>query len=269
MKECNKKEVFLVIAILILNSIGCNSNKNLIPIASDGWVDLFNGKDLSGWTTKVHKYEPGVNYANTFRAEEGIIKVRYDQYDGHFEDRFAHLYTDKSYSNFHLSMDYRFVGEMYNGTPSYAELNSGVMYHSQDPRTMLKDQDWPISVEMQFLAGIEEGVDRPTGNMCSPGTHIFMNGKLDIRHCINSSSDTYYGDQWVHAELIVYNDSLVQHLINGELVLEYSKPQIGGGVANRFDPALKIDGTSLKSGHIALQAEGHPIDFRNVRIKSL
>ena len=262
----HKRTLIGMMILIILSS--CSSKVNRVNNSPE-WTSLFNGKDLDGWTAKVHKYEAGVNYAETFRAEDDMIRVVYDKYDGLFEDRFAHLYTDEAYSNFHLSLDYRFVGEMYPGTPSYARLNSGIMYHSQDPKTMLKDQDWPISVEMQFLAGIEEGVARPTGNMCSPGTHIFMDGTLDIRHCINSSSDTYYGDQWVHAELIVYGDSLVQHLINGDIVLEYSKPQIGGGVANRYDPTYKIDGTPLTAGHIALQAEGHPIDFKNIKIKKL
>jgi hypothetical protein len=134
---------------------------------------------------------------------------------------------------------------------------------------MPKEQDWPISVEMQFLAGIEPGKPRPTGNMCSPGTDVVFEGKKDPRHCINSTSETYYGEQWVKAELIVYNDSLITHKINGKTVLEYSKPSVGGGVANRFDPKMKIDGTPLKAGFIALQSEGQPIDFRNIRLKEL
>ena len=137
---------------------------------------MFNGTNLDGWTTKIHHYESGDNFGDTFRAEDDMIKVRYDKYEGDFNDRFGHLYFDSPYSYFHLSMEYRFVGELHPGAPSYALLNSGVMFHSQDPRTMLKEQNWPISVEMQFLAGIEQGVDRPTGNMCSPGTEIVFQG---------------------------------------------------------------------------------------------
>lgn len=143
------------------------------------------------------------------------------------------------------------------------------MFHSQDPRTMPKEQDWPISVEMQFLAGVKEGRSRPTGNMCSPGTDVVYQGKVDPRHCINSTSETYFGDQWVKAELIVLGDSLVTHLINGQEVLQYTKPQIGGGVANRYDPKMKVDGKLLKEGFIALQSEGQPIDFRKIKIRNL
>ncbi|WP_235295633.1 3-keto-disaccharide hydrolase [Portibacter marinus] len=250
--------------------ISCTGSKPLPKMEEvSEWKDLFNGRDLSGWTAKIHHYEAGDNYANTFRAEDGMIKVRYDDYEGEFNDRFGHLYTDQSYSNFHLILEYRFVGDIHPGTPAYALKNSGVMFHSQDPKTMLKEQNWPISVEMQFLAGITPGEERPTGNMCSPGTEVYYKDEMDPRHCIPSSSDTYFGDQWVKAELIVHGDSLVQHYINGEKVLEYTKPQIGGGVVAGYDPALKIDGQLLSKGHIALQAEGQPIDFRNIMIREL
>lgn len=236
---------------------------------ADGWQTMFNGKNLEGWTMKIHHYEVGDNYGDTFRAEDGMVKVRYDKYEGPFNDRFSHLYFDEPFSDFHLTMQYRFVGELYQSAPNYTLKNSGIMFHSQDPRTMLIEQDWPISVEMQFLAGIEQGKERPTGNMCSPGTDVVYNGRIDPRHCIDSSSDTFFGDQWVKAELIVFNDSLVTHKINGKTVLEYTKPQIGGGVANGYDPAIKVDGKPLKEGFIALQSEGQPIDFKDINIRNL
>lgn len=247
--------------------VSCGSSK--VITSYDGWQKLFNGKNLEGWTVKIHHYEVGDNYGDTFRVEDGIIKVRYDKYEGDYNDRFGHLYFDTPYSYFHLSMEYRFVGETHPGASSYVEKNSGVMFHSQDPKTMLKEQNWPISVEMQFLAGIEEGKSRPTGNMCSPGTDVVFQGKVDPRHCINSTSETYYGDQWVRAELIVRGDGLVTHIINGETVLEYTKPQVGGGVVEGYDPKMKPDGQLLKEGFIALQSEGQPIDFRHIKLKKI
>ena len=229
---------------------------------------LFNGKNLNGWTAKIFHHEVGDNYAETFRAEGGIIKVRYDKYSS-FNDRFGHLYYKKPYTNFHLSLEYRFTGKWMQDAPSYTLLNSGIMFHAQDPRTILKEQDWPISVEMQFLAEIKEGEKRPTGNMCSPGTDVVFEGKKDPRHCIESKSKTYKKEEWVKADLIVFGDSLVIHKINGEEVLRYTKPSIGGGVATGFNPKLKIDGQALKSGFIALQSEGQEIDFKNIEIVDL
>ena len=232
------------------------------------WITLFNGKDLNDWVVKIHHHEVGENYGNTFRVEDGLIKIRYDQYDT-FKNRYGHLFYKTPYSYYKLRFEYRFTGIWRKDAPSYTQINSGVMYHSQAPESILKEQDWPISVEFQLLGGLQPGVSRPTGNMCSPGTDVVFQGKIDPRHCINSSSKTYYGDQWVKAELIVMGDSLVTHIINGDTVLQYSKPQIGGGVANGYNPALKIDGQLLKSGYIGLQSEGQEIDFRNIRLLDL
>jgi hypothetical protein len=232
------------------------------------WIQLFNGKDLNNWIVKIHHHETGVNFGNTFRAEDGMVKVRYDQY-GDFNDQFAHLYYKQPFSKFHLKLEYRFTGELQKGAPSYTLLNSGVMFHSQDPRTMPKEQNWPISVEMQFLAGLDDGKPRPTGNMCSPGTEIVYNDKLYNGHCLNSTSKTYDRNEWVRAELIVWGDSLITHIINGDTVLQYSKPTMGGGVVTGYDSTLWHPGKPLTSGYIALQSEGQPIDFRNIELRNL
>ncbi|MEO7982619.1 MAG: DUF1080 domain-containing protein [Bacteroidota bacterium] len=256
----------LLISIVLILSFSCHA-----PQKAQGkkqWISLFNGKDLSDWMVKIQHHDINENFGNTFRVEDGIIKVRYDQY-GDFNDQFAHLYYKIPFSYFHLVVEYRFVGEQQKGAPSYTLRNSGVMFHSQDPRTMPKEQDWPISIEMQLLGGLGDGKPRPTGNMCSPGTNVVFHGKIADAHCINSSSKTYDGEQWVRAELIVLGDSLVTHIINGDTVLQYSKPQIGGGVVNRYDPAIKQDGKLLSSGFIALQSEGHPVDFRKVELMDL
>jgi Domain of Unknown Function (DUF1080) len=232
------------------------------------WTKLFNGKDINDWIVKINHHETGENYGNTFRVEDGMIKVRYDQY-GSFDEQFGHLYFKTPFSWFKLIVEYRFTGEFKSDAPGYALLNSGVMFHSQDPYSMPKDQNWPISIEFQFNAGLGDGKPRPTGSMCSPGTNVVYKGKLDERHCITSSSRTIEKDEWVKAELVVYGDSLVTHIINGDTVLQYSKPQIGGNVVKNYDPKIKMDGKLLSEGFIALQSEGQPIDFRKVQLLNL
>lgn len=255
---------FISLAVFVL-LISCSSHQ---PQLKNDWQTLFNGRDLSGWFVKIHHHDPGVNFGNTFRVEDNTIKVRYDNYQ-EFNDQFGHLYYKTPFTNFHLKLDYRFTGSLQKGAPSYTLLNSGVMFHSQDPRKMPKEQNWPISVEMQFLAGLGDGKPRPTGNMCSPGTEIFFKGKPYPDHCLNSTSKTFDKDEWVTAELIVYNDSLITHVINGDTVLQYSKPTIGGGIVEGNDPAIWKPGIPLKSGYIGLQSEGQPIDFRNIVIRKL
>ncbi|WP_270088547.1 3-keto-disaccharide hydrolase [Sphingobacterium sp. SYP-B4668] len=266
-----KKNLFLFVCVGLLSFWGCavkKTDEQSSVKTVHGWKSLFNGKDIKDWNVKIHHHDFGVNYGNTFRVEDGTIQVRYDQY-GDFNEQYGHLYYKTPYSYYHLKLEYRFVGELHKGAPDYTLRNSGVMFHSQDPKSMPKEQDWPISVEMQFLGGLSDGNPRPTGNMCSPGTNVVYQGKIAASHCLNSTSKTYDGDQWVRAELIVLGDSLITHIIEGDTVLQYSKPQIGGGVANRYDPKLKIDGRLLKSGYIALQSEGQPVDFKNIQIKDL
>lgn len=246
---------------------GC-STANKRASKSD-WVTLFNGKDINDWIVKIQHHDVGVNFGNTFRVADNTIQVRYDEYGPEFNEQFGHLYYKTPFSYYHLKLEYRFVGEWFKTAPSYTLRNSGVMFHSQSPYSMPKEQDWPISVEMQFLGGLGDGNPRPTGNMCSPGTEVMQKDSMVPSHCINSTSKTYNGEQWISAELIVLGDSLITHIINGDTVLQYSKPQIGGGVVNRYDPAIKKDGQLLSSGFIALQSEGQPIDFRNIRIKDL
>lgn len=235
--------------------------------ATQNWIPLFNGKDLDGWTPKIRGYALGENFANTFRVEEGLLKVRYDQYDT-FDERFGHLFYKTPYTNYRLRIEYRFVGEQCPGGPAWAIKNSGVMLHSQPPDTMDKDQKFPVSIEVQFLGGTGEG-DRPTCNMCSPGTHIVLNGVLTKRHCVNSNSKTFHGEEWVVSETEVRGDKF-KHYVNGELVMEYEGTQL-----DDKDPdaqkLLAANGgkTELTSGYIALQSESAPIDFRSIEILPL
>ena len=231
------------------------------------WKPLFNGKDINDWAVKIAKHEINENYANTFRVEDGLLKVRYDGYVD-FNQQYGHIFFKEPFSHYILRVEYRFVGEQAPGGEGWAYRNSGAMLHCLDPSTMLKDQDFPISIEGQMLGG--DGVnERSTSNLCTPGTHVVMDGELFTPHCMNSSSKTYHGDQWVTADFLVLGDSIVHHILEGRSVVTYEKPQIGGGNVSPFDPEIKIDGTPLKSGFISLQSESHPIDFRTVVLADL
>lgn len=236
-------------------------------LAQKGWVHLFNGKDLKNWTVKIAKHDLGENYANTFRVEDGIMRVSYDGYAS-FDHQFGHIFYKKPYSYYLLKVEYRFVGDQANGGEGWAIRNSGAMLHGQDPKTMLKDQDFPISIEAQFLGG-DGKAERHTGNLCTPGTTVEIDHKLFAPHCLNSTSKTYHGEQWVTAEFLVLGDSVIKHIINKETVLVYTKPKIGGGNVSNFDPKVKQDGKALTGGYISLQSESHPIEFKKVALFDL
>ncbi len=258
-------KIFLFILFTILVIYPAVAQLPQVPPMA--WKQLFNGKDLTGWQVKIRGYELNDNYANTFRVVDSKIKVAYDGYDT-FKERFGHMFYHEPFSYYVIAVEYRFIGDQAKEGPDWAYRNSGVMLHGQSPESMLKDQDFPISIEVQFLGGRGEG-NRTTCNLCTPGTHVVMNGRLETRHCINSTSQTYHGDQWVRAEVLVLGDSLMQHYVNGALVIAYHKPQIGGEVVNGFDPKAKPDGKLLSGGSISLQSESHPIEFRKVEILNL
>ncbi|QPH39608.1 3-keto-disaccharide hydrolase [Pedobacter endophyticus] len=235
--------------------------------AQKGWINLFNGKDLKDWNIKIAKHDYKENYANTFRVEDGLITVSYDGYT-EFDQQYGHIFYKKPFSYYLLKVTYRFIGEQAKGGEGWATRNSGAMLHCQDPATIGKNQNFPISVEAQILGGDGEH-ERHTSNVCTPGTLIDYKGKLFTPHCLDSKSKTYAGDQWVTAEFLVLGDSVIKHIIDNEVVLEYTKPQIGGEGVTNFDPKVKVDGTPLTSGYISLQSESHPIQFKTVKLFDL
>ncbi|MEX2169426.1 MAG: DUF1080 domain-containing protein [Pirellulales bacterium] len=238
------------------------------PETATDWIQLFNGKDLSDWTVKIKSYELGDNYADTFRVEDGVLRVSYDQYTGPFRGRFGHLFYNKPFSNYDLRVEYRIIGTQYERGPGWAIRNSGIMIHGQTADSMRKDQDFPVSIEVQLLGG--DGTQpRPTANLCTPGTNVVLEGKLHTPHCTNSTSDTYHGDQWVTVDLEVRGNKLVRHKIDGRTVLEYTEPQL-----DESDPDAKklLDAGSpkmLTGGTISIQSESHPVEFRKIELREL
>src|SRR5690606_32331900 len=132
---------------------------------------------------------------------------------------------------------------------------NGVMYHAQSPYDMALDQDFPSCIEVQLLGG-DGSEARATANLVTPGTHAVYQGELREDHIIESSSETYHGDQWLTVEVEVHGNDLAIHRMEGEEVIRYSGMQLDNG-------------TPLTSGYIALQAESSPIEFRSVRLLNL
>ena len=260
-----KKSKFHIILLLtgILLFSGCAVKKK-----TGEWIQLFNGKDLNGWTVKMTGYDVGENFGNTFRVEDGILKVRYDQYDA-FNCRFAHIFYKDKFSNYIVRFEYRIVGEQCPGGPAWGYKNTGILIHGQTPETMDKNQDFPVSIEVQLLGGDSFG-ERPTGNVCTPGTNIVIDNQLITEHCTNSSSETIRNENWVQVEFGVHGNHRIRHIINGDTVMLYSQPQL-----DEHDPSytklLPLNGgvKMLSEGTICLQSESHPCDFRNVEIKIL
>jgi hypothetical protein len=273
----NNLTIFYLLLIILFYQ-ACENNDGKKEISKEDWESLFNGKDLTGWDIKIKDHPLNENYKNTFRIEDSMIRVVYSDYEK-FNNQFGHLYTRKSYSYYKLKLQYRFVGDHLADAPEWADRNSGVMIHSQSAQSINLHQNFPVSLEFQFLCG--NGKDTvPTGSVCTPGTFITYEGKTFLGHIKNSNSKTYLKNEWISAVAEVYGDSLVRHIINGDTVLTYTKPMIGEGFVSNTnswtwagitDSLIWINkaNTPLKEGHIALQAESQPVDFRKIEILNL
>jgi hypothetical protein len=256
------RSILSVVSVITL--CGCTAEQKYAE--GGGWIDLFNGRDLNDWTVKVAGYELNDNPGNLFRVEDGKMIVSYDQFQK-FGGQFGHIFYKDKFSHYKLRLEYRVVGEQLDGGPGWGIRNNGIMIHSQPPQTMRRDQDFPVSIEVQLLGGDGEH-ERTTGNLCTPGTHVVMDGDLISDHCTNSNSKTYHGEQWVKAEVHVHGNDVIKHFINDELVMEYEQPQLDESDTD----ARKLLGTMdkmLSEGYIALQAESHPFEFRNVQLLEL
>jgi hypothetical protein len=235
--------------------------------AAGQWVPLFNGKNLDGWTPKITGFPLGTNFANTYRVEDGVLKVSYSGYTN-FGGHFGHLFWKEPLTNYLLRIEYRFTGTQAPGGPGWALRNSGVMLHSEDPRGMEVNQDFPTSLEAQLLGGSGSG-KRATMNLCTPGTDVVMDGKLIRQHCTDSTSKTYHGDGWVTAEVEVHNSKVIKHKVEGETVLTYSLPQYDDRDAHARKLIPANGDKIFSSGYICLQAESHPVEFRKVELMKL
>jgi len=261
MKKMTTRACVLLFASLLL-ATSCSPEP-------EQWISLFNGENLDGWTPKFTGYPAGENHLDTFRVEDGLLTVSYDNWTD-FNREFGHLFHEQSFSHYLLRVEYRFVGEQVIDAPqlNWAFRNNGMMLHSQTPESMTLDQEFPVSIEVQLLGG--NGADeRSTANICTPGTHFRLEGLLVTRHCTNSSSDTFHGDQWVALEVEIRGNELVRHTVNGEVVFEYGGLQLDA--TDRDAQRLLNNGApvALAEGLIAIQAESHPTQFRRIDVLPL
>lgn len=260
----------IMIMVLFLTACGGGRQKKVESEqhsdhkSAETWIQLFNGKDLNDWSVKFAGYEPGDNLNNTFRVEDGLLRVSYDEWEK-WDNQFGHLFYKEEFSHYRLRVEYRFVGEQVKGGPGWAFRNNGLMLHGQSAESMELDQDFPVSIEVQLLGGSGKG-ERSTMNLCTPGTNVVMNGNLIEDHCTNSNSQTYHGDQWVSVEVEVRGGEVIKHFVDGKEVMQYKQPQLDPRDKN-YEKLLPADGNKIISkGTISIQAESHPTDFRKIEL---
>src|SRR6476659_3509395 len=100
-----EKPIILFAAFFIMLTVAAQTKTS-----SKGWIQLFNGKDLKDWEIKIKDHPLKDNFGNTFRIEDGVLKVSYDQYHD-FKEQFGHIFYRQKFSSYLLVVEYRFTGE--------------------------------------------------------------------------------------------------------------------------------------------------------------
>lgn len=259
------KTLLIVSFIAVLSACGSNPKSDKSEEKSaENWIQLFNGEDINNWDVKFKGEDLGENYLNTFRVEDGLLRVSYDNWEN-WNGKFGHLFYKDAFSHYKLRVEYRFVGEQVAGGPGWAYRNNGLMLHGQSAESMELDQDFPTSIEVQLLGG--NGTDeRSTMNLCTPGTNVVMNGILVEEHCNTSGSKTFHGDQWVTVEVEVHGGEVIRHFVDGEEVMQYEQPQYDPKDANAQKLIPEDGNLIIEKGTISIQAESSPTDFRKIEL---
>lgn len=209
--------------------------------ATGDTVELFNGKDLSGWKADVPKADDQPDLPASFLVRDGMLVSK-------GEPR-GHLLTEKSYKDYKLVVEYRFPGEVGN---------CGVLVHASTPRFLAKM--FPQSIEVQMQSGdagdfwcIGENIEVPDMEKRRPRrdpSQKFGGGPQDARRIINltDGSEKKPGE-WNTMEITCKGDEVIV-TVNGVLV-NHGK------------------NATVKEGKIALQAEGSEVEFRKVVLTDL
>ena len=253
------------------------------PEKSDAWRPLFNGKDLTGWTPKIRFSKLGEDPLKTFRVEDGMLCVNYDQYEDKFKARFGHLFYDTPFSSYDLRVEYRFVGKQTSDGAGWAKYNSGLMVHGQDPATMTLDQTFPASIEVQLKSCEPNGKGTQTLRCCTPGTNVVRDGEVFNPHCFDSTGPKVPVGEWITVVIEVRGSKSIRHKVGDEVVLEYQQPQLDDRipevmnglkvskeiVEEWYKNKTKPEDYLLSSGTLSLQSESHPVQFRRVEIREV
>ncbi|KPL15680.1 MAG: hypothetical protein AMS23_06090 [Bacteroides sp. SM1_62] len=196
----------------------------LSTCTKDNKVLLFNGKDLINWDKVVFE-EADVD--EVFQVGDGIIQVSGVPN--------GYIITRDSYSNYKLHVEWRWATE---------PTNSGVLLHVQETNL----EEWPLCIEAQLMnsnAGDIVMIGHGAGISVGDSTYIIKpeESRFKIANKFEESSESPAGE-WNTYEITCDGDN-IELIVNGIL-------QNKGTLA------------TLRSGPIALQSEGSPIEFRNV-----
>ena len=228
-------------ALAVASLTSCCSSQNSLTKdeIADGWVLLFDGKTTDGWKN-YNSDQPVTGWT----VVDGCLQA-----DGGGSDASGYIVTDKTYSNFILSWDWKLT----RGG------NSGMLYHVVEHPAYdvpyVTGPEYQLIDEPNFPQELEEwqklGVDYA----------MYLPDKSKMK--VNP-----YGE-WNNS-MIVFDNGHVEHWLNGEKILEFEAwtddwfaRKASGKWGNATEYGLSAEGV------ICVQDHGSPASFRNIKIKEL
>ena len=254
----------LLLAVCMLSVASASAASGEKP-ESEGWVPLFNGKNLDGWYSYLDSGGKNKDPKGVFKVENGMIHILdVPMSDGKSDN--GYLATTQEFSNVRIHVEYKW------GTKRASEgkRNSGLLYLAVGP-----DRIYPTSLECQIEetdvgdlwivngASVTAFFIAPSFPMydddMQAGTRVRSAPGDSLR--VLKSGDFENRDGWNSVDVILQGDQTT-HLVNGRIVNHARDIQ-------QPDPANPSRMIPLKSGRILLEAEGSEIWFRDVRVKPL
>ncbi len=238
------------------------------PAASE-WRDLFNGRDLEGWTVTLQGKAEGEDPDRFVQVRDGMIHM-YPDTDPAATVPFGVITHEDVFSRFHLVFEYRWLEKRF-APRKEALRDAGLLYHAS-----ATDKVWPDSVEYQVQEGDSADIvflnrrgwtwlhpepGRAPEGQGKPGMLPEQGGVLTPG---NRNDFEYFGRYpehdhligWNRVEVIVHADESAEHVLNGH-------------VRARLVDFTRLDGSPLKDGKVCLQLEGAELQYRDVRIREL
>lgn len=202
---------------------------------NDQWISLFNGKDTQGW-----KAYNGDTISPNWSVEGGILKA-----DGTKGD----IITENIFRDFELTFEWKIS----KGG------NSGIFYHVREDEVFT--EVWRTGVEMQIVDNKNNPLGKDPKTSAGSLYALYPAGEFKV-----SPAGT-----WNTSGIKVFRDT-VEYTINGTRVNKYvrfTKKWYNDREKSIHNSKRKPLWGEFRSGHIALQDEGFPVEYRNIRIREL
>jgi hypothetical protein len=262
--------------------------------AQDGWRSLWNGKDLTGWTTWMTRPEPGSEVPGLKRDADG----RYTEPIGSNRDPlkvftvvpnvdgrpamrisgevFGEIRTKESFENYHLRFQFKWGEKKWAPRESaQTPRDSGLLYHVHaEPGA--GGRVWARSIELQIQ-------ERDVGDLYAVGSAIavrarpragtkpalfeydpaaewvfFSQSQGMSGRCVKMPDNERPTGEWNTVELVAFRQEAI-HIVNGQVVMRLHAPM-------RIDGALPAP---ITSGPIILQSEGAEVFYRNIQVRPI